>query len=263
MVSTQLDQLTHRRVERVRHRAAEDDQVCPEGRSHLTRVPHRHLNSEEVDAPAVLPERKTERDRADVVLLCGRARQHHLRPSSGAPSLRKPQQPRAQDPRREVLLSYRDFEALPTLAQLMEVAQYHRIQQCLELDLGEHTVERALRRGLVEPLKGPAQISHARRKRRVRERFEPIFRSLHQLHRRSLLTPHVLATTESISLLWPTWGRPSRTRGSLDRNGWRCGGRPRNAPPQRRLTSSSRHLGSAVIPEPWPTPALPRPATKD
>jgi hypothetical protein len=61
-----------------------------------------------------------------------------------------------------VLLCHVDFEAFPALAQLMEIAQDHRFQQRLKLDLGEHAVKRALRFGLIEPLERSAQVSHAR-----------------------------------------------------------------------------------------------------
>ena len=64
--------------------------------------------------------------------LARRAREQRPRPSAAPPAPSEPEQPSAQEVRREVLLGHRELAALPTLSEFVEVGNDDLRQQRVE-----------------------------------------------------------------------------------------------------------------------------------
>src|SRR5215204_3663933 len=90
--------------------------------------------------------------------LVRRAREQRPGPFAAPPAPSEPEQPPAQEIRREVLLGYRELAALPTLSEIVEVGNDNLRQQRIERRDREQFVENGLRAGLVEGLRGSREF---------------------------------------------------------------------------------------------------------
>lgn len=114
------------------NRGADDHERRLKQIRRLQKGGQRSIGPQVGDPPPMSPERESEADQAEVVLISGNAGEQRMGTATAAPVTAQGEEPSAQERAGEVLLCDRGLSSRPAIAELVEVGEDRVLQDALE-----------------------------------------------------------------------------------------------------------------------------------